>query len=348
VQSAVVPFLLASLIGVVGCAAPTATPPLVESSPPAPAAAQSRTDADPCRLDASGHQVRYVTVEPGVTLEVLDWGGTGLTMVLLAGLGDSAHVFDAFAHHFTDRFRVIGITRRGFGRSSQPALGYDLDTRARDDLAVLDALGIREAIFVGHSVAGTEMNKIAAEHPERVKVLVYLDALDLGSGGWAALRQPPGTPADADDDLESVQAVADASARWSGYRAPLAAICHLVRRTPSGRVVGPVTPPEIPKKILEGLQPAAYDRIQAPALGIFNAMTPRYRLPYYRELAPADQAKFDQVIVPLAEWNAAAIRRFKTSVKGARVVELEDANHYVYIVNEGLVAEEMRRFLAGV
>ena len=121
----------------VGCAAPTATPPLVESSPPAPAVAQSPTGGDPCRFDASGHQVRYVSVEPGVTLEVLDWGGAGPAMVLLAGLGDNAHVFDAFARHFTDRFRVIGITRRGFGRSSQPAHGYDLDTRARDDAAAI-------------------------------------------------------------------------------------------------------------------------------------------------------------------------------------------------------------------
>jgi pimeloyl-ACP methyl ester carboxylesterase len=286
-------------------------------------------------------------VEQGVWLEVLDWGGTGPTMVLLAGLGDSAHIFDAFAHRFTDRFRVIGITRRGFGRSSQPADGYDLDTRARDDLAVLDALGVREAVFVGHSVAGTELNKIAAEHPERVRALVYLDALDLGSGGWAALPQPPGAPEYSQADLESVQRVADASARVSGYRPPLGAICHLVRRAPSGRVIGPVTPPEVPKKILEGVQPAAYDRIQAPALGIFNAMTPRYRLPYYPDLPAAEQAKFDQSIALLAPWNAAAIQRFKTGVKGARVVELPDANHYVFIVNEELVVHEMRRFLAG-
>jgi hypothetical protein len=75
-----------------------------------------------------------------------------------------------------------------------------------------------------------------------------------------------------------VQSVADSSVRLNGYRPPLAAICHVVQRAQSGRVIGPVTPPDIPKKILEGLQPAAYERIQAPALGIFNAMTPRYRL----------------------------------------------------------------------
>src|SRR6478672_9337874 len=89
-------------------------------------------------FDHAGHEVTFVTVEPGVQLEVLDWGGTGDTLVLLAGLGNTAHVFDDFAYQFIGRFHVIGITRRGFGRSSQPAQGYDVATRARDDIRVLD------------------------------------------------------------------------------------------------------------------------------------------------------------------------------------------------------------------
>jgi non-heme chloroperoxidase len=245
-----------------------------------------------CKCDTSGHKVSFVTVEPGVRLEVLDWGGTGETLVLLTGLGDNAHVFDQFAYQFNDRFHVIGITRRGFGRSSQPRHGYDLDTRARDDITVLDKLNIRDAVFVGHSVSGTELNKIAAVYPDRVKKLVYLDALDLGSGGWASLPQPPPPPEDTAVDLESVQRFAAASARSDGYRKPLAAICNMIRTDASGRVIGAITPPEISKKIYEGLQPADYDRIQAPALGIFNKITPQYRLPYYWYLDPAKQEIF--------------------------------------------------------
>src|SRR5436190_13241461 len=191
-----------------------------------------------CRCDASGHKISFVTVEPGVQLEVLDWGGTGETLVLLTGLGDNAHVFDRFAYQFNDRFHVIGITRRGFGRSSQPAHGYDIDTRVRDDIAVLDKLNIREAIFVGHSVAGTELSKLGAVYSDRVKKLVYLDALDLGSGGWTSLPQPPPPPDDTPADLESVQRFAAASARFDGYRKPLAAICNMIRTDSSGKVIG--------------------------------------------------------------------------------------------------------------
>ena len=64
--------------------------------------------------------VRFVKVAPHVNLEVLDWGGSGETMVLLTGLGDNAHVYDYFAFQFTDFFHVIGITRLGFCHRASP------------------------------------------------------------------------------------------------------------------------------------------------------------------------------------------------------------------------------------
>src|ERR1700687_2371353 len=70
--------------------------------------------------DPSKHQVQLVTVEDGVRLEVLDWGGSGRAVVLLAGLGFTAHVFDNFAPKLTGTYHVYGITRRGFGNSSSP------------------------------------------------------------------------------------------------------------------------------------------------------------------------------------------------------------------------------------
>ncbi|MEO8450600.1 MAG: alpha/beta hydrolase [Gemmatimonadota bacterium] len=309
------------------------------------AATPERGTSDACRLDAAGHDVRFVTVEPGVELEVLDWGGTGETVVLLAGLGDNAHVFDEFAWQLNDRFHVIAITRRGFGRSSQPAAGYDVDTRARDDIAVLDRLNIRTAVFIGHSVAGTELNRLGAAYPERVKKLVYLDGLDLGSGGWTALPQPPSAPEWTAADLQSVQRAAAADARDAGFRKPLAALCNSFRMDSAGKVTGAITPDEISSKITEGLQPAEYDRIRAPALGIFNRISPQYRLPYYWRLDAAAQADFARKIEPLAQWIDGAIQRFRSGVRHSRVVELHDANHYVFVVDEALVVRGVRRFL---
>src|SRR5262245_30003225 len=317
--------------------------PTTPAGSASPATQEAANNASCC--DNAGHKVTFVTVEPGVQLEVLDWGGTGETMVLLTGLGDNAHVYDQFAYQFTDRFHVIGITRRGFGRSSQPAHGYDLDTRARDDIAVLDKLNIRQAVFVGHSIAGTELSKLGAAYPDRVKKLVYLDGVDNASGGWADLPQPPLAPEPTAGDLESVQRLAAAFARSDGYRKPLAAVCNMIRTDPSGKVLGAVTPPEIYSKVHAGLQPAEYERIQAHALGIFNKITPQFRMPYYGNLKPAQQEEFNRSIKSLSKWVDGAIQRFRSGVKNGRVVELHDTNHYVFIVDEGLVVREMRKFL---
>jgi pimeloyl-ACP methyl ester carboxylesterase len=58
------------------------------------------------------HKVQFITVDNGVRLEVLDWGGSGRAVVLLAGAGCTAHIFDGFAEKLTDGFHVYGVTRR--------------------------------------------------------------------------------------------------------------------------------------------------------------------------------------------------------------------------------------------
>lgn len=84
--------------------------------------------------DPSPHRVQFVTVERDVRLEVLDWGGSGRPVVLLAGLGHTAHVFDDFAPKLTKASHVYGITRRGYGNSSHPESGYS------NRIGYLDAL----------------------------------------------------------------------------------------------------------------------------------------------------------------------------------------------------------------
>ena len=126
--------------------------------------------------DPSPHRVQTVVVEPGVSLEVLDWGGSGPPIVLLAGLGNTAHVFDDFAPKLVESGHVYGITRRGFGASSVPKAGYTADRLGDDVVAVLDALNIARPVLVGHSIGGEELSSIASRHPARVAGLVYLEA----------------------------------------------------------------------------------------------------------------------------------------------------------------------------
>ena len=121
-------------------------------------------------------KTQFVEVQPDVKLEVLDWGGSGRSLVLLAGLGNTAHVFDNLAPKLAAHYHVIGITRRGFGQSSAPQTGYDPKRLGDDVVAVLDALHIVDPILVGHSIAGEELSAISTYHPRRAAALVYLDA----------------------------------------------------------------------------------------------------------------------------------------------------------------------------
>ena len=70
----------------------------------------------------------FVTAN-GVRLHYVDWGGTGETLLFLTPLGgELLEQFEALAPRFTDRFRVLGLTRRGQAPSEVPASGYDVDT----------------------------------------------------------------------------------------------------------------------------------------------------------------------------------------------------------------------------
>jgi len=128
--------------------------------------------------DPSPHTASFVTSERDVKLEVLDWGGpsTGRTLVLVPGLGNTAHIFDVLATKLTARYHVIGVTRRGFGDSSAPASGYGADRLGDDVLAVIDALKISKPVLAGHSLGGEELSSIGSRYPERIAGLIYLDA----------------------------------------------------------------------------------------------------------------------------------------------------------------------------
>ncbi len=126
--------------------------------------------------DPSPHSVQFVTVEDKVRLEVLDWGGKGQSVVLLAGLGNTAHVFDNFAPKLTAMYHVYGITRRGYGASSAPDFGYSADRLGDDVLAVIDALKLDRPVLAGNSLAGEELSSVGSRHPEKVAGLIYLDA----------------------------------------------------------------------------------------------------------------------------------------------------------------------------
>jgi pimeloyl-ACP methyl ester carboxylesterase len=303
-----------------------------------------------CR-DTTPHHVTFAEVEPGVRLDVLDWGGADKpqTMVLLTGLGDNAHVYDPFAFQFTDAFHVLGITRRGFLPSSQPEHGYDVETRTRDDIAVLEAFGIRKATFVGHSLAGSELSQLGEVHTTRVEQLVYLDALDLAERFSPSRLEPPGFDSlFTSATLTSLWTYQAASARFVAQREPNPAVCIGVQFDSHGAITGSTTPDWVSTKLLEGVAgsvnpPVNWATIAAPRLGIFALYTLEARQAWYWYLTAAEQAAFDEAWPPIVAWYQETIRKFADH-NPIQPLLLPGAPHYVYINHETDVVLAMRKF----
>ena len=311
-----------------------------------PVAAQT-TPGGVAWSDPSPHQVRFVAVAPGVRLEVLDWGGHGPALVFLSGLQDVAHGFDEFAPRFTDRHRVLAITRRGYGASSQPAEGYDLATRIADLHAVLDSLRLVRVDLVGHSIAGDELTAFAGRYPGRVGRLVYLDAAYDHSGIPALLPLSPPPPPMQARDSASPRAVQAYLRRTWGMHIPEAQLRAIGRYSPAGRLVGDVTPGRIDSLVLAGCGHPNYAAVRAPAL-VIDAVIESTKdvFPSWRTLDAGRRTAGTRFVAALQSWAAAERDRVRRELRGAEVVELRGANHYVFDSHSGAVTRSMRAFLA--
>jgi pimeloyl-ACP methyl ester carboxylesterase len=304
---------------------------------------------EPAR-DVSPHQTSFVTVGPRVRLEVLDWGGSGPPMLFLSGLGDTAHEFDDFAPRWTRKYHVLALTRRGFGASSQPPGGYQIDSLSHDIRVVLDSLKIEQAILVGHSLGGDELTRFAATWPERVSQLVYLDAAHDRVPLVAMLRTTPAprpVPMTRADSA-SPEAVRQFNLRNSGVLLTMGEVLSIAVFGPDGRYLRDVTPPSVDSMILSGLEHPLYSRIEAPALALYAV--PRSPSDMFQNYAAMDSTnrrlarRFYQRFGP---WTREERERFRREVANGRVVELPGAHHYLFISNEVEVIREMSAFLAG-
>ncbi len=298
-------------------------------------------------FDTSRHKVHFVRVDKGVVLEVLDWGGSGEPLIFLTGLGNSAHVFDKFAYHFTDHFRVMGITRRGYGLSSKPKKGYDLATRVADNIKVLDHFKFTKAIFVGHSIAGVELSRLGAEFPDRVTRLVYLDAYDYGPLHDLIKFDPDVGPDGqfTQRDGNSPQHMDAAIGRVLGYRAVTADTCNLYHVCKSGKLGAYKTSGDISKAIISGSGMADFEKITAPALGIFAR--PQAAPPYVSLLTDDQKERYNASMQKSAVWQADVIERFSSGIKNVQVLELPNAPHYFFLTHEGDIVHLIRTFLLG-
>ncbi|GAA5195445.1 bromoperoxidase [Rugosimonospora acidiphila] len=106
--------------------------------------------------------------------------GQGQPVVLIHGYPLDGHSWEKqSAALLKAGYRVITYDRRGFGRSSQPTIGYDYDTFAADLKVVLDTLDVTDAVLVGFSMGTGEVGRYLGTYGSgRVAKAAFLASLE--------------------------------------------------------------------------------------------------------------------------------------------------------------------------
>ncbi len=299
---------------------------------------------------AAAPDTLFVEVQSGVSVEVLDWGGRGPDVILLAGMGNTAHIYDDFAPRLARHARVRALTRRGFGASTHSINGYDQRNMARDIRVVCDSLSIARPVLVGHSMAGSEMAWFAHQWPGRARAMVFLDAAydhdQMGELDEIASRPTSASPRPA--DLSSPTAVQKWLRRTRGFTAPLGEIHALLHFGTDGRLLDATSSSTASGLIRHAMPTPPYEKVKAPALALYTKSTLSARYPAHRSFGATDLTRARTRVSLDRQWMATQVASFQQRVPHAVVVVRDGANHHFFLTEAAGTAMAVGVFIKGL
>jgi pimeloyl-ACP methyl ester carboxylesterase len=283
-----------------------------------------------------------IEVETGVTLHVVDWGGTGDPLLFLPSWASTSHVFDEFAPRFANEHHVLVMNVRGHGPSSKPERGYTIERLTKDVEVVLDKLDISRVTLVGLSRSASLVTQFAAMYPNRVKGLIYLSGpidreYDRAFSARPSLRPMRVERSRTDDAIE--------------------AACGIDDKTAYGRAFPPGSDDDAANKLgteWRNTDPAPpYSSVKAPALAFWAPITARV-LQHRLACATAGKlnadverllARFTKASVPFFEKEVHDLALFKDNMADGSIVIIPGADYNTFLTHPDLVEEEIRLFL---
>lgn len=161
------------------------------------------------------------------------------TLLLLHGLTQQSHVFDAVAAWLGRRHRCLALDFRGRGESDWAPGTYVIPQYVRDVLALLDALSVEAVHVLGTSLGGLVGLSLAATAPGRLRSLALNDiGCEIDPRGAARVAAYAAAVPDGFPDLAGAATWALEQYPWLAALAPEAvadAVHWAVRRAPDGR-----------------------------------------------------------------------------------------------------------------
>lgn len=250
--------------------------------------------------------------------------GSGEPLVLISGLGYGLWQWHKMIPLLAERCQVIAFDNRGAGQSDQPAGPYSAAMLAADTAGLIEALGLRGATVMGHSMGGFIAQQLVLDRPDLVGKLILAStnfggphAIPVTPEALAAMLDRSGDPA------EVVQrGVAIACAPGFAEQHP-----EVVQELVAYRFTNPVPPAAYQAQMAIGLgllaPAAAFEgrlaAVKVPTLVLFGA--------------------HDRVVPP---GNADLLRR---EIPHAQVVILPDAGHIFPIEAPEPASQAVLRFL---
>jgi pimeloyl-ACP methyl ester carboxylesterase len=99
------------------------------------------------------------------------------TLVLVHGWALDRHLWDGQIPHLAARHRVVALDLPGHGESGRERGQWTMAAFGEDVKAVVEAVGAKQVVLIGHSMGGPVVLEAARRLPERVKGVILVDTL---------------------------------------------------------------------------------------------------------------------------------------------------------------------------
>ena len=116
----------------------------------------------------------------GVDLFFMDSQAGDTAIICLHGRCGRAETWHDFIQQYGNKYRIIAPDQRGHGLSGRPDSGYTDKEMADDIIELMEYLGIKPAIVLGHSMGGAVAGYLAALYPQYVMAAAILDKSAAG------------------------------------------------------------------------------------------------------------------------------------------------------------------------